>query len=367
MAAILVSANRVVRRTVSALAASAGVRLRVLEEPEHGADVTGAYQQPRLQSPLLIFDSETAVRARRIASRSHAVQVQLGEPGVETATDLPTIWLPAEEERFLRVLIRAANRALRQARIIEVRGITGGAGATTVALTLAGAGAQAGQETVLVETGNCSPALSLTLGLESRITLGWESLVDTAGRLTDLPHPEALYTALPSWRSVRILAQRPTFSQPGNAAVSDVISILARQPGIIIVDAGTQLGPSPNLDLSAVASITVLVVPRTVAGVVQAHEILKSSAEKRSVVLTRDVGGSLTQRDVKKALPGAVIAEIPRIRRLQARADRGVGLPSFQARYWRDARPILKSLLNSDNATARDTKSGPSLRVVGAA
>lgn len=362
VAAFIVSADRRIRQTLLALAASAGVRVQALDTLPEGSPPA---QAPT--PPLYLFGSDQAELVDFVPRE--AVTAIIAFDTHETGNGIRVLRLPAQESIVLQLLVHAANIAFRNATVIEVRGVTGGAGTTTAAVLLANAAAGEGHAVTLVETGGLA-ALELALGLENQQTVRWGNLTDSAGELRDLPNPDALRLALPRWRSVAVLACGPDSVAPSHGAVGEVVAALARAPGIIIVDAGTHPGADVPPRGSARPEISMLVVPRTVAAVVRAHRVVGEMAGRPPVVVTRPRRGSLIREvDVRRALSAPVIGEIPEISSLQNLVDRGQGAPGPQARCWPQIRNILRLALETVSDPRPELGQGmrarpPQLRVV---
>lgn len=357
VAAVLVTQDRRLRQAVLDLAASAGIRVHpVARIPD-----------PLLpQPPLHLFGPDAQHLTSATPPNSSAVFLTLEAPvpalaptPAPTATRAPApgadpiekFHLPAHEPQVLKLLVHAANTVCRMGTVITVSGVTGGAGTTTAALLFAGAAASLDHETSLIEGAGPPPAVEFALGLENAPGIRWPDLINTGGQLRDLPHPEALRLALARWRSIGVLARRGGSAAPQETAVAEVIASLARLRGIVIMDGGTP----HRLDVAAGggmrADISVLVVPRTVSAVVQAHELIAKTSGEKPLVLTRARrGGVLSQRDVERALATDVVGELPEIAGLQNLLDRGTGLPGPRARCWKEARSLMHEILSSISA-----------------
>ena len=337
------------RQRLLDLAASADVRVQVV------ATIT----QPHLPDPpLYLFGDDSAHLASAIPHDAHAVIIHLdapqpNRPGATT----PTYSLNGQEREVLQALTRAANAADRQGTVILVEGITGGAGATVAALLLAATYAGSNHNTFLVESGRTQATIELALGLENTTGTRWPDLTLPSGDLVDSPNPQALEAALLRWRSLGILAQRAGASSPGLTTVAEVVTGLARAPGIVILDGGAQAGASAWEAVGLRADICVWVVPRTVAAVVNAHGALENIRGRSPLILTRgSAGGVLSQRDVQRALDARIVGELPDIPRLQALLDRGRGLPGPRARCWAPMEVLASKILAQISAQPRSQR-----------
>jgi len=356
VAALLVTKNPRLRQVIFDLATSAGVRVHLTSE-------VSAPLLPR--APLCIYGTDSQHQIPAVPTTSTAALIHVDSPNSVTAiarvpassnpqTSAPgkahaEYFLPAQEREVLRLLTHAANTACRMATVICVHGVIGGGGCTTTALLLAGAAAYADHDATLIEVGGSPPALELALGLENASGPRWSDLTISDGSLRDLPHPDALRLALPRWRSLGILAQRPSDPVPNFGAISEVISSLARLPGIVILDGGTPHSRSPAHAAEIGADISLLVVPRTVTAVVQAHDVIqKQPTQQQPLVITRGrSGGILSKTDVGRALSVDVLTEVPTIPHLQHHFDRGTGLPGPRARFWNSARALFEAVLEA--------------------
>ena len=359
VAAVLVTQDRRLRQAVLDLAASAGIRVHPV----------GRIPDPLLpQPPLHLFGPDAQHLTSATPPTSSAVFLTLQAPvpaPAPTMTQTPAhgaepiekFHLPAHESQVLKLLVHAANTVCRMGTVIVVSGVTGGAGTTTAALLFAGAAASLDHETSLIEGAGPPPAVEFALGLENAAGIRWPDLINPNGQLRDLPHPEALRLALARWRSIGVLARRGVGTQPQQTAVTEITASLARLRGIVIMDGGTP----HRLDVAAGggmrADISVLVIPRTVSAVVQAHELIAKTSGERPLVMTRARrGGVLSQRDVERALGTAVVGELPEISGLQNLLDRGTGLPGPRARCWKEARSLLHEVLGAISAVPKPNR-----------
>ncbi len=200
--------------------------------------------------------------------------------------------LPDAEAWLIDVLASGGDRRLEPAPLVAVIGGRGGAGATTLAVALAVAGARAGRDTMLLDADPLGGGIDLALGGEGAGGLRWDAFDSVSGRLASAD----VAKVLPSIEGLTVLTWER--SRPGCASVP-VVAIQAA------VDAGRRghdlvVADLPRaLDLGAQsvaeqASTVFLVIPaelRAAAAAARVRFQLQGCADVRLVVRGPSPGG----------------------------------------------------------------------------
>jgi MinD-like ATPase involved in chromosome partitioning or flagellar assembly len=215
---------------------------------------------------------------------------------VTSPTKLRIMWVGAEAipaER-LTVLERDHGGApeeiaarVRLGPMLAVCGLTGGAGATTLAYLVALAAAHQEAGPVLVaDTGGPSGGLAALAGVATP-----HSLVELAGQLVaGLPLEGVVYATGPA--GVRVIATGPEFTATGADDRLVRLLIDAREAHrLTVIDCGTLARVADRVALAA-ATHVVWVLPATVGGISRGRRVLDAapaSAAKQLLIGRRDV------------------------------------------------------------------------------
>lgn len=333
--ALATTRNQQLHRYITALAQSAEARIHFTHDPHHALT-------PKAPLHLVGMDAVNSPIA------SAATVIVIAQPG-EQVRDVPpevhhVIELPMAEPQLLRHLSYAGHAVNKRALTIQVFGAVGGVGTTTFTALLAGASGFRSLPTSIVDAEATSCGIDLVFGIETTAGPRWSELLTPAGELRDIPRASAFRAALPKWRSVSVLSARAGDPHPTPRAVNETVGSLASSQGIIMMDAGT----SPRVETQPFdADISVMVVPRTVRGVVAAHSYLNAAdnSEASLLVVTRgSKGANVSVKDVQRALRREVLVEVPVIKHFNTRIDRGQGLPHPRARVWREMGAIFERI-----------------------
>lgn len=203
-------------------------------------------------------------------------------------------------ERFLVDWLAAGVGADRVGTVVGCLPGHGGAGASTLAVALAVAGADAGRRTALVDADPAGAGLDLLLGAEASDGLRWPDLAEARGVID----AEALAGALPTVDGVRLLSwdRRPSAAPPAETAAA-VVSALRRSSDLVVVDlpGGLRSGAdAPVAGCDAVIVVTATLV-RSAAAAVLAAARAASCADVR-VVVRRRAPARLRPPEVASAL-----------------------------------------------------------------
>ncbi|GAA4919466.1 septum site-determining protein Ssd [Streptomonospora salina] len=222
--------------------------------------------------------------------------------------------LPADEPRLSALLTESAHARAEHAPVVAVIGGRGGAGASLLAIALAGAARRANLRSALVDADPLGSGLDTLLGREDAPGDRWGDLVARHGRL----NWSALRSRLPEAGGIALVTwgQGPAAEVPP-AAMHSVLTCAARGSDIVVAD--LPRGPDPGADEALRRASTVLLVvpaevPAVFAAARTAPRLGRSARDVRLVV--RESGGDVSAADVARTL------DLPTACRV--RADRGL-------------------------------------------
>ncbi|WP_088284538.1 septum site-determining protein Ssd [Kineosporia sp. A_224] len=218
--------------------------------------------------------------------------------------------------------------------VVGVAGGRGGAGASTLAVTLALAAARRRLRAVLVDGDPLGGGIDLLLGAEGAPGLRWADVADVHGRL----QPGLLTTTCPDVDGVRVLSwgagalSERTSGEGGRpaalatpAAVAAVLDAAAREADLTVVDLPRALGEAGEAALDRCRAV-LLVVPAEVRAVAAAARLVATVqahvAEVRLVVRGPAPSG-LPAQTVAGLLDLPLAAALPPEPGLAAALDRG--------------------------------------------
>ncbi|MCU1603480.1 MAG: helicase/secretion neighborhood CpaE-like protein, partial [Frankiales bacterium] len=185
------------------LAAAAGVEVDVAAHP-------GEARRSWAAAPLVVIgpDQLEACAQARLGRRGGvlALGADLDDAGIwRRAVDVGAervVFLPDAEPWLVQAFAEAVEASDRAGLVVAVLGGRGGAGATTLAVALAQAGARRDLRTLLVDGDPLGGGVDLVLGAEDAGGLRWPDLTTARGRL-----PAAAVTdALPQHDGIAVLS-----------------------------------------------------------------------------------------------------------------------------------------------------------------
>ncbi|MET0789176.1 MAG: septum site-determining protein Ssd [Cellulomonas sp.] len=213
----------------------------------------------------------------------------------------------------------SAATPVRRALVLGVVGGRGGAGASTLAASVARHLARR-TATVLVDLDRASGGIDVLLGLESADGVRWPDLADARG---DVPGADVL-ALLPRWGACAVLsADRDRPGAPEPAVVADVLHALTLEAGALVLDldrAATVAGES----VAAVCDAVLVVAPRdlrTVAGILALRPRL--DGVPAWLVARGPAPGGLGAAELSSAAGLPVLATLPTDRGLPSALERG--------------------------------------------
>lgn len=300
----------------------------------------------RGRPPLLLVGADVLDPAARAhpgdlrggADRGTVVVVAPGAPAadlwrvsVEVGADHVVV-LPEGEPWLLDRLLDVASGPPR-GRVVGVVGGRGGAGASTLAVTLALAGARRRLQTLLVDADPLGGGVELLLGAEGLPGLRWSDVAGLRGRL----QPGLLTGACAVADGVRLL---PWDDPPGGvgdgdggdggygvpaAAMTAVLDAATREADVVVVDLPRAVGPAEAAALAACHRV-LLVVPAEVRAAAAAARIAGPVADLTAdlrLVVRGPAPSGLPARAVADLLGLPLDAALPPEPGLAAVLDRG--------------------------------------------
>lgn len=226
-AVVLCTGNEAASDAVLSAAAASGLAVRQVPLDDLGL----AWAHARVV--VVGEDVAPAVVARGLPARGRVYLVAFDEASCRWSAPLgaqvvvlPDVggWLPG---------VLTDRDAGDGAEVVSVVGGHGGAGASTLAASLALAAARRGSRAVLVDGDPLGGGLDLLLGAEQTAGWRWQHLASATGQLGEVAGQ------LPAVDEVRVLSMpRQPSAEVGPGAASAVIAALTAQADVLVVDAG---------------------------------------------------------------------------------------------------------------------------------
>ena len=294
-----------------------------------GADLAPALVQadlPRRDHVLLLSRSR---------DEAWPLAVALGAVDVVTGDD---------ESRALDALTLALD-GRGEACLVSVVGGVGGAGASTLAASLALAGADRGLQALLLDADPLGGGLELVLGTEAVDGLRWHDIGAADGPVA----AESLAEVLPRRDGLATLSWGRDGPDEVPAALSGVLSAAVRGFDLVVADVPRHLDPA-GVELVARAVLTVVVVPEEVRAVASSRRVLDRLESHTSAVAVVSAArsGGLDRHAVADGLGRPVIDRLRHDRHLRAAIDHGHG--PGRSRTTRGVATTVLDLLGLDGA-----------------
>ncbi|MFC6150426.1 MULTISPECIES: septum site-determining protein Ssd [Mumia] len=212
--------------------------------------------------------------------------------------------LPRDDDALAQLLADRADGSGRTAPVVAFVGGSGGAGASSLAASVARTAARApggrdaDGDVLLVDGDPLGGGLDLLLGDEARPGLRWNDLAATHGRLSGT----ALRRSLPRADGLAVLSwERGARDVPSDEVVAAVLTAVRRAHALVVADLPRHLDAAAA-EVAARAAVSVVVVSDDVRGVAAATSVVRRltgwSSDIRLVVRRRRGG-----------LPPALVAE----------------------------------------------------------
>lgn len=344
---LLVSDDGALIDDVLRLAAAANVELHLATEPE---SARGHWSR----APLVLVGTDIAGRMAglRPDRRRDVILVgrHMGDTDWQRAVTLGAehvACLPDSERWLIDRIADSGEGPLRHGLVLGIVSSGGGAGASSLAVTLAGLAAQ-DSRVLLVDLDPLAGGVDVLLGREAATGARWTDLADTRGRLS----PQTLEQALPTWSGVTVLSWgRDGAPQVTPDVVASILDAGERAFDVVVLDLPRSIDDVTDLALSR-AQLTVLVTAACVRGVSAAARIgavLRERSSSLGVVVRRQPRGVSTEA-VASVLADPILGEVPFSSSLARRCDAGQG-PSLRDGHARAVRRLLPAVLGSRRRT----------------
>jgi secretion/DNA translocation related CpaE-like protein len=331
---VIVDAMAQVRRIVAITAdrelSAAAVRLGALAGA--AVDVLGASDGVRASwrsadAVILGADLACAIAASDPGRRPGVVVITAGprDDGLwRAAVQLGAVGLfsvPDEERDVVELIVETFEPAMASSSVLAVVGGCGGAGASTVAATLALVSARS-RPTVVVDGDRLGGGLDVLLGVEHVAGLRWPELADTRGRLQSASFAERL----PQVAGCAVLSWDRASSAPVTPdAGAAVVAAAARAFELVVIDLPRSLDAAGEV-LASAADRIVVVTTSSIRAIAATASLLADLAARLAPVdlVVRDPGGGrLSVREVERAVGVPVRATISSESAVAAAAERG--------------------------------------------
>ena len=285
-----------------------------------------ALRRAHRDAPLVLVGADAlgSPALRALPRRPGLVVVTVGAlPAAEwaSAVELGTerVAVLPDDEAWLLSRVSAARRSsAERGWLVAVGGSCGGAGASTVATSVALAAAPG---VLLVDGDPWGGGLDLLLGAERADGLRWPDLAALRGRVAG----DALLAALPEVRGVHVLASARDVPEavPDEAVVAVVEA--ARSVGCPVVVDLARVGTPDASAVLADADLAVLVVPGRLRAATAARLIVEAPGSPWSAaqLVAGRVPGGLTRDEVAAVVGRPVLAPLPHDRSAVPRGERG--------------------------------------------
>jgi secretion/DNA translocation related CpaE-like protein len=230
--------------------------------------------------------------------------------------------VPAAQSTLVQRIADAVEGDTSSAAVIGAIGGRGGAGATTLAVSLALSARRSGVRTMLVDADPLGGGIDLAVGAEHASGLRWHDLVATTGRVS----ASALHDALVHAHDLTVLScGRQHGTELAAGAMHTALQAGCRAHDLVVVDLPRHIDASARAALELLDALLV-VVPAEVrataaAGRVVAHTSLV--VDDVRVVVRGPAPSSLSARTIADSLGVPLAGELRPERRLDAALDRG--------------------------------------------
>lgn len=339
---LLVTSDALLTDDLLRLAAAAGVELQVAPDTEAASRLWRA-------APLIVLDIPNA----RALSRDIARRDGARRDGVlvVSSDDDPDAWrvavqvgaehvacLPEAERWLIGRLAEGGEGPSRNGRVVMVTGAVGGAGASTLAVSMALLAAKQ-QRVLLVDVDPCGGGLDLLMGAENLSGARWPDLTQAHGRI----NAGALASALPCSNGVFLLSAARELQPEIDAEVlGAVLDAGVRGFDLVMIDVPARSALLPSV--MPRSHDRLLVVPNHTRAVVAATHVIGTWPDDHFQIVMRAEGGGLADSAVSQALGQPVTASLPWQRTLATRADDGV-VPIARDQFARACSTLLDAVI----------------------
>ena len=257
--------------------------------------------------------------------------------------------LPDGERWLVDRLADCGEGIARDGTVVAVMSAGAGAGASTLASTLALAGAYRSMRVLLVDADPWGGGLDVLLGIEDAPGSRWADLAETRGRLS----AATLEQALPHVSGVSLLSWgREGSATPAPEAYASILDAGARGFDLVIVDLPARIDEIAEAVVGR-AHHTLLVAATRVRSAVAAARLSSALLARTATVgvVLRDDPRGISEEAVVAALSAPLLGRIPHHTALAMRADEGEP-PSLRDAYGRACQSLLSSVTQPSGAAA---------------
>ncbi|NLE80243.1 MAG: hypothetical protein GX610_11795 [Rhodococcus sp.] len=311
------------------------------------------------QSSAVVVDTNVAAACRaQLPRRSRVILLCDGQPALADWKAAALIGaehvvsLPQDEDMLVTILGERMDRPADEGTVVAVVGACGGAGASTLAASVAleSAGRAEAPATLLVDADQFGSGLDVLLGIENHPGLRWSGLTVEGGRISAV----ALRDALPDCGArLRVLScdSSPAGREshglelhgPTPTSIRAVIDAASREGEVVVCDVSRFPSPVSDYVLDR-ADLAVLVVPATLRSCVAGQKVaawVSRHNPNLGVVVRGPAPGGLTAADVMESLQLPLLASMRADRTL----SRAVELRGLRARGRSPLRAAARSVL----------------------
>jgi secretion/DNA translocation related CpaE-like protein len=316
--------------------------------PEVAAEVSAARRSWRA-APVVVVGDDLAsdlVRAQ-VPRRDHVLLLTRSRDEawpLAVALGVVDVVTGGDETRALDALTLALD-GRGEACLVSVVGGVGGAGASTLASSLALAGARRGLQSLLLDADPLGGGLELVLGTEAVEGLRWHDI----GRADGPVAAESLAEVLPRRDGLATLSWGRDGPDEVPPALGGVLAAAVRGFDLVVADVPRHLDPS-GVELVGRSVLTVVVVPEEVRAVGSARRVLDRLQPHTSAVAVVSAArpGGLGRHAVAEGIGRPVVARLRHDRHMRAAVDHGHG--PGRSRSARGVATTVLDLLGLDGA-----------------
>lgn len=239
-----------------------------------------------------------------------------GKGGAQVGAGVEPFCLPGQEISLIARLI-SATLDRRASYRMGIAGGCGGAGVSTMAVTLAAVAAAGTTPVRLIDADPSAGGIDLLVGAERASGLRWSDLVGCEGPIAG----ESLERCLPQVNRVRLLSFDRSGTSPDPRQYRSVLSALASQDGFTVVDLGRLVHELALTTLPFLDSV-LLLTPGRLSALAGCMALLSRLPMDQGVqVVVRDPrwGGGLSPKGIARAI-GVPLAGCYRSQRRVARS-----------------------------------------------
>lgn len=311
------------------------------------------------QASAVVLDTNvTALCRAQLPRRSRVILLCDGQPALADWKAAALIGaehvvsLPQDEDLLVTILGERMDRPADDGAVVAVVGACGGAGASTMAASIAleSAGRDDAPATLLIDADHLGSGLDVLLGIENNPGLRWSGLTVEGGRISAV----ALRDALPDCGTrLRVLScgsppSRPKSHGPDShgptpTSMRAVIDAASREGEVVVCDVSRSPSPVSDYVLDR-ADLAVLVVPATVRACIAGQKVaawVSRHNPNLGVVVRGPAPGGLTATDVEESLKLPLLASMRADRTL----SRAVELRGLAPRGRSPLRAAARSVL----------------------